>query len=157
MKKLFSLFVFGILLSGCQKKAASPAPPTTTSTASTTTLTPLETAMVGDWITDSIVTYNNGTAILHTPYTDPVNCHFLVTATCYSPTVSTDWKISTNNANGGGSGGGQWRISSGKMETNSGSPGGINTIVSYSASQLVLQYGSTTPTGGSAMIYYFHK
>lgn len=152
MKKIFSLFILCTLIVACNKKAATPAPTTAAPATTSTALTSLDSCMLGDWALDSMITYNNAAVTSMTPYTDPINCHLLMTSTETNPGSSLLWKNGTkglectNTIT-------NWRITTARLDLG----GSLYTILSSGSNKLVLQWGSITPTGGFAQKYYLHK
>jgi hypothetical protein len=146
---------------GCKKQNKTTTSPSSPTTASTTTvaLTALDSAMIGDWATDSIVIFYNGTRIGSSNYNDPFNCHLVMHATYKDSYNATHdlWKNSISASNCMAGSGSLWRINTGRLEISNGSPAGILTISFYNSNKLILQEGSITSTGGSAAKYYYHK
>lgn len=152
MKKLFTLLILCMLMIACNKKTTAPAPTSSGPTPTPTTMSSLDSCMIGDWALDSMITYNNGAQTSMTPYTDPVNCHLVMTCTETNPGSSLLWKTGTQGLQCTNTVM-NWRTTPGKLDI----LGTIYTIVSSGSNKLVLQYGSITPTGGFAMKYYLHK
>jgi hypothetical protein len=154
MKKIFTLLVLCVLVA-CNKKTTAPAPPSPAPASTTTTMSSLDSCMMGDWALDSTVTYYNAAVVSVTPYTDPVNCHLVMTAVEVTPGDAQLWKKGTKGLDCTNTMV-HWR-------TNAGSPdkldlsGIIYTIVSSGGNTLIIQYGSISPTGGYAAKYYLHK
>lgn len=152
MKKVLvlTLFILGI---SCQKNNTQPAPappPATNTTPTNPALTSQEQNLVGNWILDKIEVYVSSNLMGTTLPNDPTNCHLDLMNTYYSPNTTSDWK---NNINGLSctASNAMWRVNNGLLEIPLAYQ--INTLT---ATNLILQYGSTgSPNGGQ--IYYFHK
>lgn len=154
MKQTALLILLLVLIcAGCKKEDKASTPATTPVTTSTG-YTSADSAISGDWILDVTENYNDGVLILTTPHSDPVNCHLdlQIVESTLSPGNTQSWKncihglTCSNNTY-------QWKLSSGKLDINN----FLRTIVSQSATNLVLLEGSVSTGGGYGIKYYLHK
>lgn len=148
MKRLLIIAVAGTLLFSACKKSD---PPAKTSGGQTTqSLSSQDSSLVGDWALDLQEVYNNGTLVASIPHSDPVNCHLNLKST-FVPGTTTCQKdciygLSCTQVNT------WWTSSTGLLNV-----GGNYTIVSLTSTNLVLQTGSISSSGGQANKYYLHK
>lgn len=155
MKKTITLFACTLMLVSCNKTTTAPAPSSPVPASTTMTMSSLDSCMIGDFALDSMITYSNSAVVSVTPYTDPVNCHLVMTSVELTAGDAQLWKKGTNGLSCGNSMV-HWRTITGTPNRLDLS-GIIYTVVSSGSNKLVIQYGSVSPTGGYAAKYYLHK
>jgi len=75
MKKIITIFLSCLFIIACKKTTTTPdAPPPQTQAPPTTSLTAQEQSLIGYWIMDSSVNYNNNSRVGGYVYTNSVTC-----------------------------------------------------------------------------------